>query len=547
MQIDPKNATTIPEFLVRRFKEQGIDQGFGIVGDFALRLFGHIVDLGFPICVAADEQGAAFAADAYARLRGFGVCAVTYSVGGLKVVNATAGAWAEQVPLLIISGAPGMKERQGDPMLHHKVKNFDTQLDIFRDITIAQAVITNPLTATEEIDRVLSEMFANQRPGYIEIPRDMVDIPIVDRPEPLQIDLPPVQPKRLELAVKETLDLLAAANTPVAIAGVMSVRRHLGEALLTFVEKFGVPMATTSLSKGAISERHPLSLGVYMGAVSPFHVVARVEQAEPLITFGVPFADLVMGGFTQHIERGHLIECTDTQVNIGYHSYPEVPLWAFLPALIKAATERGYHLQGQEPHLSPSFAPADNNTLLSVERIMDCVSSVIDDRFGLLIEPGDSLFASVELPAPAWALSSAYYATMGYAVPAALGAGLADPTRRPVVLVGDGAFLMTGLELLSAVHHGVKPIVVIADNGGYGTQRPMMDGPFNDVPPLLAEKLPLAFGTGQGFLCETEQELHEALQSAVAFDGLTIIRARIPHGKYSPALIRLTDALRKKI
>jgi TPP-dependent 2-oxoacid decarboxylase len=547
MHIDPSDATTVPEFLVRRFRELGIDQGFGIVGDFALRLFGHLHDMGFPICVAADEQGAAFAADAYARLRGFGVCAVTYSVGGLKVVNATAGAWAEQVPLLIISGAPGIKERQGDPMLHHKVKNFETQLDVFRDITIAQAVITNPLTATEEIDRVLGEMLATQRPGYIEIPRDMVDVLVIDRKESLEVSMPPVHAKRLELAVNETLDLLEAAQNPVAVAGVMAVRRHLGDSLVAFAEQFGIPMAKTSLSRGAFSERHPMSLGVYMGAVSPTEVVERVEAAEPLITFGVPFADLVMGGFTHHLDRGHLIECTDTQVNIGYHSYQDVPLWAFLPALIEAATARQYHRNGEGLHHQPTFAPADGNPALTVERVMACVASVIDDRFGLLIEPGDSLFASVELAAPAWGLSSAYYATMGYAVPAALGAGLADPKRRPLILVGDGAFLMTGLELLSAVHHGINPIVVIADNGGYGTQRPMLDGPFNDVPALAAEHLPAVFGTGQGFLCDTESELHEALKKSVATNTLSIIRARIPKGKYSPALIRLTDALRKKI
>lgn len=173
--------------------------------------------------VTADEQGGAFAAEAYARLRGFDVCAVTYSVGGFKVVNATAGAWAENVPLLIVSGAPGLAERKGDPLIHHKVKNFDTQLEVFKDVTIAQAVLTNPLTITQEIDRVLAEMIATQRPGYIEIPRDMVDVPVLDRDADLLIELPKVHPKRLELAVSEALELLAGAGDAVAIAGVMAV------------------------------------------------------------------------------------------------------------------------------------------------------------------------------------------------------------------------------------------------------------------------------------------------------------------------------------
>jgi len=538
--------TTIPEFLIRRFHELGVNEGFGIVGDFALRLFDRLYHFGFPILVTADEQGGAFAAEAYARLRGLGVCAVTYSVGGFKVVNATAGAWAENVPLLVLSGAPGLLERQGDPLIHHKVKNFDSQLEVFKDITIAQAVLTNPLTITQEIDRVLGEMIAHQRPGYIEIPRDMVDALVLDRQEGLSIQLPKVNEKRLQLAVAETLDLLEAAGDAVSVAGVMAVRRGLGNELLTFAENFGVPMATTSLSKGIIPETHPLALGVYMGAVSPESTVKQVENAKPLISFGVLYGDLVMGGFTDHLHRGQIIECTDTQVNIGFHTYLDVPLWAFLPALIKAGNERGYQEFGRVEHQQSHFSPQPKQAL-GVERVMECIAAFIDETTRLIVDPGDCLFASVELPAQSLTLASAYYATMGYAVPAALGSTKADPTRRPVVLVGDGAFLMTGLEALSSAHHGVYPIIIVMDNQGYGTQRPMIDGPFNDIPSLRAEELPKAFGVGVGILCETEEALFAALTQAKENNDLFMIRACVPKGTYSPGLLRLTDALKKRV
>lgn len=538
--------TTIPEFLIRRFHELGVNEGFGIVGDFALKLFDRLSYFGFPILVTADEQGGAFAAEAYARLRGLGVCAVTYSVGGFKVVNATAGAWAENVPLLVLSGSPGLAERKGDPLLHHKVKNFNTQLEVFKDITIAQAVLTNPLIITQEIDRVLCEMIAHQRPGYIEIPRDMVDVPVLDRFEGLSITLPKVHEKRLALAVNETLTLLEAAGEAVSIAGVLAVRRGLGAELLAFTENFGVPMATTSLSKGVIPETHPLSLGVYMGAVSSESIVKQVENAKPLISFGVLYGDLVMGGFTDHLDRGQVIECTDTHVNIGFHTFQDVPLWAFLPALIKAGNERGYKEHGQAIHQQAHFVPKAGQALI-VERVMECIAVFMDSKTRLIVDPGDCLFASVDLPAHSLVLASAYYATMGYAVPAALGSAKADPTCRPVVLVGDGAFLMTGLEALSAVHHGVHPIVIVIDNQGYGTQRPMIDGPFNDIPSLRAEELPKAFGVGVGILCETEQALYDALVQATANDELYIIRARVPLGTYSPGLRRLTDALKKRV
>lgn len=541
-----EQITTIPEFLVRRFRELGASEGFGIVGDYALKLFDRMFHHNFPVLVAADEQGAAFAAEAYARIKGFGVCAITYSVGGFKVVNATAGAWAENVPLLVLSGAPGMAERKNDPLIHHKVKNFDTQLEVFKDITIAQAVLTNPLTATQEIDRVIGEMIAYQRPGYIEIPRDMVDIEVLDRLDPISVQLPKVNEKRLELAVADTLALLEGAGNAVSIAGVMAARRCLGKELLEFTECFGIPIASTSLSKGIVSETHPLALGVYMGAVSPQSIVTQVENASPLISFGVLFGDLVMGGFTNQLDQGRLIECTDTQVNVGHHSYLDVPLWAFLPALIKAGKERGYLEQGKVEHKALHFSPKVAQGLV-VERIMECVSGFLNDKTRLIVEPGDCLFASVELPAQSLTLSSAYYASMGYAVPAALGAAKADPSRRPIVLVGDGAFLMTGMEALTAAFHGVHPIVIVVDNKGYGTQRPMIDGPFNNIPLLRSEELPKAFGVGVGYQCETEEELYTALQQAIQNDDLCIIRACVPLGKYSPGLVRLTDALRKRV
>ncbi len=541
-----KNTTTIPEFLIRRFRELKVDEGFGIVGDYALKLFDRLHHLNFPINVTADEQGAAFAAEAYARLRGFGVCAITYSVGGFKVINTTAGAWAEHVPLLIISGSPGLTERKGDPLLHHKVKNFDTQLEVFKDITIAQAVLTNPLTITQDIDRVLSDMISHQRPGYIEIPRDMIDVPILDRTNKLNIELPKVHPVRLNLAVQETLQLLKKSGKAVAIAGFMSARRDLSKDLLDFVESFQVPLATTSLSKGIIPETHPYALGVYMGAVSPEKVVKKVEKAKPLISFGVMYADLVMGGFTDHLDRGHIIECTDTFVSIGFHTYHEVPLWAFLPALVKAAKSVGYQERAKIGH-KKYFFKAKPKGSLTVNRVMECIASQLNEKMRLIVDPGDSLFGSVELPAYSLMLASAYYATMGYAIPAALGAFKADSSKRPIVIVGDGAFLMTGLELLHAVFHGVKPIVIILDNQGYGTQRPMADGPFNDIPSLRSEELPKAFGVGQGVLCNTEDEFQKTLVAAISCNDLFIIRVRIPKGEYSPGLQRLTTALKKKI
>jgi indolepyruvate decarboxylase len=535
----------IASHLVRRFRERGVDCGFGIVGDFALRLFGALEDEGFPIHVTCDEQGAAFAADAYARLRGFGVAAATYGVGGLKMANAVAGAWAEQVPLLMLSGAPGVAERKGEPLLHHRVKDFDTQLRVYSDLTVIQEVLDNPHTAADQIDAVIARMISEQRPGYIEVPRDMVGVTINPPSGDLEISLPPVDSERLAAAVEDALEQLIRADRPVIIAGALAWRRGLGEHLKDFAEHVHIQVATSGLAKGFFPERHPLSLGVYMGAVSSEEVVERVEGADEIISFGVLRTDLNMGGFTANLAQRKMIEATDTDVTVGLRTYANVPLWAFLPALEEAAR---IHRLDKTPLPQPVHAPFAPvaGAPATVERVMAAVAAAIDDRHGLLVDPGECLFASVDLPAPAWSLASAYYATMGYAVPAALGAGKAD-SRRPVVLVGDGAFAMTGMEAAAVAFHGVPAIIVIVDNGGYGTQRPMLDGPFNDIPSLAAEHLPAVFGRGRGWLVSTEEELAAALAAAVASDQLEIVRVLVPRGLISPALARLTGALAKRV
>ena len=534
-------ATTIPQHLALRLRELGAHCAFGIVGDFALRLFGELNSEDFSVLVTTDEQGAGFAADAFARINGFGVVAVTYGAGGLKVTNAAANAWAEQVPLLIISGAPGVGERENDPLLHHKVKTFDTQLNVFAELTCAQAVLRSPHNAAEEIDRVIRTMLSEQRPGYIEVPRDMVSVAIDATTSNITPLLPRLDPVALEEAVRDVMTELQEASTAVIHAGAMIERRHLESDLISFATTAGIPVATSSLARGVFPERHALGLGVYLGALSPEHVVRRVEDADVVLSMGVLQTDLTLGAFTANLDHKKEVLCSDTEVTVGYRTYKDVPLWAFLPALNSALNGNKLEISHDPiPDHEPFHA---TDVSLTVERTIDAISSHIDERHGLLLDPGEALFASVDMRVPAWCHGSGYYATMGYAVPGALGVGLADPGHRPVVLVGDGAFSMTGLEVASCAFHGVPAVFIILDNQGFGTQRPILEGPFNEIPALAAEKLVAVIGSGSGWLVESETQLDAALTEAFASNEIGIIRVRLPKTARSAALSRLGAAL----
>ena len=172
-----KAPPSIGEYLIQRLYAHGVRHVFGIPGDYVLGFYDQLSRSKLRLINTCDEQGAGFAADAYARVRGLGAVCVTYCVGGLKLANTTAEAFAEKSPVVVISGAPGMKEREKNPLLHHKVREFDTQKKVFEQLTIASTVLSDPQTAFQEIDRVLHAALRFKRPVYIELPRDLVGVP----------------------------------------------------------------------------------------------------------------------------------------------------------------------------------------------------------------------------------------------------------------------------------------------------------------------------------------------------------------------------------
>jgi len=172
--LNMKTPLTIGEYLIQRLYANGVRHVFGIPGDYVLGFYDQLARSRLRLINTCDEQGAGFAADAYARVKGLGAVCVTYCVGGLKVANTTAEAFAEKSPVVVISGAPGMKEREKNPLLHHKVREFDTQKRVFDQLTVASTVLSDPQTAFQEIDRVLHTALRFKRPVYIELPRDRV-------------------------------------------------------------------------------------------------------------------------------------------------------------------------------------------------------------------------------------------------------------------------------------------------------------------------------------------------------------------------------------
>ncbi len=323
---------TIGDYLIRRLNEEGVGHVFGVPGDFVLSFFKKLEDSPLQVINTCDEQGAGFAADAYARLRGLGAVCITYAVGGLKVVNAVAQAFAEWSPVVVISGAPGVGEQVHGSLIHHKVRDFDSQRKVFAELTVATAVLDNPATAASEIDRALKLARRHSRPVYIELPRDMVAAEIQRGHEytfPSEVSDPDV----LSFAVTETVEKIGKATQPVILAGLEIHRFGLQETLAKFAHATGIPVAATLGGKSVFAESDPAYLGLYEGAMGSDAVRNYVEQSDCVVLLGAMLTDINLGIYTAHIDRSSCVYAGKDRVSVGFRSYDGVRMEDFTRTL----------------------------------------------------------------------------------------------------------------------------------------------------------------------------------------------------------------------
>jgi TPP-dependent 2-oxoacid decarboxylase len=534
---------SIGNYLIQRLLDNGVNHVFGVPGDYVLTFFKQMEESPIQVVNTSDEQGAGFAADAYARVNGLGAACVTYCVGGLKIANAAAQAFAERSPVVIISGAPGTHEQRRAPLLHHTVRGFDTQLRVFEQLTVAQAVLDDPATAAFEIERVLAAVRRHSRPVYIEIPRDMAGTEIGPLTRHLLAE-PEGDPEALAVAVAEAVEHLTRAERPVILAGEELHRFGLQAELATIVHKTGIPVAATITGKSVFPESDGAYLGIYEGAMGRDAVRDYVEKSDCLMLLGAQLTDMNLGVYTARIDRRYAIYAASDRIAIGHHSFDGVSMADFVARLAAHPWLPRDVPPFEHPEHPGLFNPG--NRPMTVEALFRQVNAFLEDDMVVIADTGDALFGAEDLHIAnsVHFLAPAYYCSLGFAVPAALGVKAAKPHLRPLVLVGDGAFQMTGMEVATIARYGGNPIIVVLDNGGYGTERPMLDGTYNDVPVWHYWKIPEILGAGLGLRVTTETEMDEALKQARAnSNGVSIIQVMLDRNDHSPALGRLTATL----
>jgi indolepyruvate decarboxylase len=530
--------TTLATALLQGLKDHGAREIFGIPGDFVLPLFGVIEDSKIlPHYTLSHEPGVGFAADAAARYhQGLGVAVVTYGAGAFNVVNAIAGAYAERSPVVVIAGAPGARERAGGFLLHHQARTVDTQLAVFREITCDQAVLDDPARAPEAIARVLRSAREQSLPVYIEVPRDMVGartaaVPVLPRR--------PADPGALAECADEILARLAQARAPVTIVDVEIRRYGVEQETAKLARQLGLPVVTTFMGRGLMEDAPDVLVGTYLGAAGNPKVTRLVEDADAMLLLGVIVCDTNFALSQRQLDAQRTMLAVGRQVHVGHHIYRDVPIEDLVRELTRRAP-RTRKVTGQKPlpityprGLTPddrAIAPSD---------VAAAINDLFDrhGRMPMAADMGDCLFVAMEIENTALA-APGYYAGMGFGVPAGIGVAVATG-RRPLILVGDGAFQMTGWELGNCRRYGLDPIVVLLNNCSWEMLRAFQpESAFNDLDDWHFAEIAPALG-GVGERVKTRRELAAALERATTNRGrFSVIEVMLPRGTTSDTLSR---------
>lgn len=540
------NKISVGEYLVKRLEECGLGHIFGVPGDYILGFYDQLVASNIELVGTCTEAGAGFAADAYARLNGLGAVAVTYCVGGFNLVNSVAGAYAEKSPLVVISGGPGVKEKNHSQLLHHMVKDFNTQKDIFEKITASAIILDDAKTAPAQIDEALQLCLEKRLPVYIELPRDVVHQECRMPKSLLKESMPESLPNFLKEAVDEAAAMLKAAKNPVIVAGVEIHRFGLEDSLLNLVESSGYPVTATLLGKSVIRENHPQYIGLYQGRMGSETVRQQVEDADCILMLGAFMTDINLGIFTAQLEMSKMIKASSETIAIKYHNYENVVLKDFVDALAKELVNEHKSHFAKEDKGEFKIIPEQK---LTIARVYEQLNSFLGDDSLVITDSGDCMFAASDLVVHRRTefMSPAYYTSMGFAVPATLGAMINKPDSRAIVLVGDGAFQMTSQELSTIVRHKLNPIIIVLNNKGYTTERFINEGPYNDIHNWQYHKWTELLDAGHGYEANTEADFAEVLAKAKENKEFSIINVHLEPLDHSKTLARLGSWLRERV
>ncbi|MBR7963695.1 alpha-keto acid decarboxylase family protein [Burkholderia vietnamiensis] len=528
----------IGAFLVRRLTEAGVHHLFGVPGDYNLSFLEQILEAdGIEFVGNCNELNAAYAADGYARTSRLAAFVTAFGVGDLGAIAGVAGSYAENLPVVHITGTPPLHAMERRELMHHTLVDgdFDNIGRCLSEFTVARARIT-PANAAIEIDRVLQACWRERRPVHLELPSDITHI-CVDVPDtPLILEDPSSDPEQLHVATHRIVEMLAASHAPAILFDADADRFGITDLILKLAEKCNIPCVSLVPAKGILDETSDYYVGTYVGAGSGEPVRSIVERSDCLIGIGLRFTDTSTMLFTQHIDADAFIDLRRHDLSIAGTQMPGVTLRDILANVLYAAKPVPFNLNWM--HV------ANNKPIASEERDSGALTQAsFWSRIRGFLQPGDVIFGesgtsnsallSMPLPPGSTYVAQPIWGAIGYTLPALFGSLVGASTRRHLLFIGDGAFQLTAQELSSILWRGLKPIIFLLNNAGYTIERLILGekSSYNDIANWRYAELPRVFDRcdrSLSLVVENVTQLEVALVQAEASDKLVFIEVKLP-------------------
>jgi len=545
-------TTSVGAYLAARLAQLGCADVFGLPGDFNLTLLDEMLLSGtLTWRGSANELDAAYAADGYARIRrGLGVLVTTYGVGELSAVNGIAGSFAEDVPVVHVVGMPERGARLSDALLHHTLADGDHDHFVRMQAEISATVetVTSAATAAAAIDRALTVAVSRSKPVYLGIPADLADA-VIDAAA-LEVPLQRVaqsDPATLEWFARALESALADADSVSCLLGVRAARFG-GERWVHQLAEFdGVRVAHQFASKALVDDGHPANLGTYAGALTSDDVRSAVEGADVVVAIGTVDTDFLTGFFSQRLDESSLVRIDPAGATVGGQSRRGILLEDAVATLHAALASR------PRRHVAATRreggATITSETPLRHSTLWPLLERHIPDRAIVAAEAGTSYYGAVSMTLPPGCdfLGQPVWASIGFTLPAALGASIAAPDRPVVLAIGDGAAQLTVAELGALLNRPSGPIVLVLNNGGYTVERLIRspEAAYQEIHAWDWTRLPAALGAPDAFVAtvRTEAELDAALRHAASAPG-ALIEVMLPTMDAPELLERIATGVR---
>ncbi|EBS3743511.1 TPA: alpha-keto acid decarboxylase family protein [Salmonella enterica subsp. enterica serovar Saintpaul] len=543
-----QNPYTVADYLLDRLAGCGIGHLFGVPGDYNLQFLDHVIDhptLRWVGC--ANELNAAYAADGYARMSGAGALLTTFGVGELSAINGIAGSYAEYVPVLHIVGAPCSAAQQRGELMHHTLGDGDFRhfYRMSQAISAASAILDEQ-NACFEIDRVLGEMLAARRPGYIMLPADVAKKTAIPPTQALALPVHEAQ-SGVETAFRyHARQCLMNSRRIALLADFLAGRFGLRPLLQRWMAETPIAHATLLMGKGLFDEQHPNFVGTYSAGASSKEVRQAIEDADRVICVGTRFVDTLTAGFTQQLPAERTLEIQPYASRIG-------ETWFNLPMAQAVSTLR-------ELCLECAFAPPPTRSAgqpvridkgeLTQESFWQTLQQYLKPGDIILVDQGTAAFgaAALSLPDGAEVVVQPLWGSIGYALPAAFGAQTACPDRRVILIIGDGAAQLTIQEMGSMLRDGQAPVILLLNNDGYTVERAIHGAAqrYNDIASWNWTQIPPALNAAQQAECwrvTQAIQLAEVLERLARPQRLSFIEVMLPKADLPELLRTVTRAL----